>query len=365
MISRLAPACLLLVTVTVAVVGCGEAAAPSGPSPGGPRNSAVSVVTAPAELRPFGSEVEAVGTARANESIDVTSKVTNIVTRIRFTEGQTVARGAVLVEFDSAEARADLAEAQAALAESRRQYERSRDLAERKLVSASQLDQIAATLEANKARVAGAEARFANTVIRAPFAGRTGLRRVSVGSFVAAGTLITTLDDAATIKLEFSLPEAQLFLVERAAPVVATTVGLPGREFAGQVTVVDSRIDPVSRSVSVIAEIPNSDGALRPGMFMSVRLKGRVAPAVLIPEAALVPEQGRMFVFVAANEAAEQREVRIGRRQPGIVEITEGLAGGELVVVEGTQNLRDGAPISVVSAAADAAPAPKPTPGAT
>ncbi len=325
------------------------------------------MVTAPAELRPFGSEVEAVGTARANESIDVTSKVTNTVTRIRFTEGQIVTRGAVLVEFDSAEARADLAEAQAALAESRRQYERSRDLAERKLISASQLDQIAATLEANKARVAGAEARFANTVIRAPFTGRTGLRRVSVGSLVTAGTLITTLDDAATIKLEFSLPEAQLFLVEKAAPIVATTVGLPGREFAGRVTVVDSRIDPVSRSVSVVAEIPNVDGTLRPGMFMSVRLKGRIAPAVLVPEAALVPEQGRMFVFIAANDAAEQREVRIGRRQPGVVEITEGLAGGESVVVEGTQNLRDGTAISVVSAAAADMPPPAAAmaPGAT
>jgi membrane fusion protein (multidrug efflux system) len=136
--------------------------------------------------------------ARADEAIEITSNVTNIVTRIRFTEGQPVARGAALVEFAAAEARADLAEAQAALAESRRQFERSQDLATRKLISDSHLDRVAATLEANKARVAGAEARLANMIIRAPFAGRTRFRRVSVGSLVSPGALITTLDDLQT-----------------------------------------------------------------------------------------------------------------------------------------------------------------------
>jgi membrane fusion protein (multidrug efflux system) len=323
----------------------------TGGGSGAPRSGPVEVVVALAVLRPFGTEVEGVGTARANESVEITSKVTNTVARIRFTEGQPVPRGQVLVEFDAAEARADLAEAQAALAESRRQYARSRDLEARKLISAAQLDQVAATLDANKARVAGAEARLANTVIRAPFAGRTGFRRVSVGSLVSPGTVITTLDDVTIIKLEFSLAEAQLFLIEMGAPVVATTVGLPGREFAGAVSALDSRVDPASRSVLVRADIDNRDGSLRPGMFMAVRLKGKIAPAVLVPESALVPEQGRMFVFVADGDKALQKEVRIGRRRPGEVEITEGLTGGESVVTEGTQNLRDGAAIRVAGAA--------------
>jgi membrane fusion protein, multidrug efflux system len=103
--------------------------------------------------------------------------------------------------------------------------------------------------------------------------------------------------------------------------------------------------------VLVRAEIANREAVLRPGMFMAVRLKGRVAPAVLVPEAALVPEQGRMFVFVVDGEKALRKEVRIGRRKPGLVEITEGLAGGEQVIVEGTQNVRDGGEVEVVSAA--------------
>ena len=192
--------------------------------------TAVAVVTTATKREPFGTDLEAVGTARANESVDITSKVSDTISRIRFTEGQQVARGTVLVEFDPAQARAQLAEAQAALADSRRQFERSRDLAASQVLSAAQLDQIKATLQANEARVAGARARVDDTVIRAPFSGRTGFRKVSVGSLVSPGTVITTLDDASPIKLEFSVPEAQLFQVEKGAAAMAATVGLPSRE---------------------------------------------------------------------------------------------------------------------------------------
>jgi membrane fusion protein (multidrug efflux system) len=314
--------------------------------------TAVAVVTTMTQLQPFGTDLEAVGTARANESVDITAKVTNTIVRIGFTEGQQVQRGAVLVEFDPAQARAQLAEAQAALADSRRQFERSRDLAASQALSAAQLDQIGATLQANEARVAGARARVDDTVIRAPFNGRTGFRRVSVGSLVNPGTVITTLDDASPIKLEFSVPEAQLFQVEKGATATAATVGLPGEEFQGRITAVDARIDPVSRSILVRAELPNADGRLRPGMFMTVRLRGRVAPALLVPEAALVPEQGRMFVFVVDGDTVQQREVQIGRRRVGAVELVAGLREGERIVIEGMQNLRDGARVKIADAAA-------------
>jgi biotin carboxyl carrier protein len=154
--------------------------------------------------------IEALGTTRAAEAIDITAKTGNLITAIRFAEGALVARGAVLVEMDSAQVRADLAAAEAALAESRSQYKRSRELYATKVLSTAQLEQIEATLKANEARVAAANARLADTILRAPFAGRTGLRRVSVGSFVAPGTVITTLDDTSTLKLDFTLPEALL-----------------------------------------------------------------------------------------------------------------------------------------------------------
>ncbi|HEY6642154.1 efflux RND transporter periplasmic adaptor subunit [Povalibacter sp.] len=329
------------IAVVLLITACGRQDTPgtTGPST---QPAGTPVVTAPVTSRSLGTEIEAVGTARANESVDVTSKSSNIVTAIHFKDGDFVRRGAVLVELDSAEARATLAEAQAALADSESQFNRSRELYAQKALSVSQLEQIEATLKGNRARVNAADARLADTVIRAGFDGRTGFRRVSVGSLISPGTVITTLDDASVIKLDFTVPETYFYLLKTGLPVTAKSAGLPNRSFEGKVTNIDSRIDPVTRSLTVRAEIPNRDGLLRPGMFMTVALQGNVTPTLLVPEAAIIPEQGRMYVLVVDGNVAHRREVMIGRRRPGEVEIVNGLQEGERVVVEGTQNLRDG-----------------------
>jgi membrane fusion protein (multidrug efflux system) len=293
-------------------------------------------------LRPLAVEIEAVGTAQAKESVDVTSKTTNTVVAVRFREGERVRAGAVLVELDRAEAKADLEEAQAALAESENQFKRSRDLYAQQALSVSQLDQIEATLKGNRARVSAAKARLDDTVIRASFDGRTGFRRVSVGSLVNPGTIITTLDDTSLINLDFTVPETYFYMLERGLRVTARSAGLPDRVFEGTVANLGSRVDPVTRSITVRAQIPNADGVLRPGMFMTVNLQGQPKPTLLVPEAAIVPEQGKTYVFVVTDDVVERREVRTGRRRPGEVEIAEGLREGERVVVEGTQNIRDG-----------------------
>jgi membrane fusion protein, multidrug efflux system len=303
---------------------------------------AVDVLTAVAEVRPLGVEIEAVGTAGAKESVDVTSKSTNTVVAIRFKEGDLVRQGDVLVELDGAEARAELEEAEAALAESQSQFNRSRDLYAQQALSISQLDQIEATLKANRARVSAAKARVSDTVIRASFDGRTGFRRVSVGSLVNPGTIITTLDDTSIINLDFTVPETFFYVLKRGLTISARSVGLPGREFEGTVSNLGSRVDPVTRSITVRAEILNKDGVLRPGMFMTVALRGEPEPALLVPEAAIVPEQGKTFVFVVRDNVVERREVRIGKRRPGEVEVARGLKDKEHVIVEGTQNVRDG-----------------------
>jgi membrane fusion protein (multidrug efflux system) len=319
------------------------------PDASGPANRAnqgpTEVVTAIAVVKPLGVEIEAVGTARANEAAEVTSKVSNQITAIRFQEGSFVKAGDVLVELDSDEARATLAEAEANLAESERQLARTRDLAAKQALSASELDQIEATVKGHRARVEGARARLADTFIRAGFSGRTGFRRVSVGSVVNAGTVITTLDDASLIKLDFTVPDTYLFALRLGLPVKAGTAGLRGQTFEGKITNLDSRVDPVTRSMYVRAEIPNRNGALKPGMFMTVSLQGDVLPALLVPEAAIVPEQGRTFVFVIEDSVARRLEVTTGRRRPGEVEIIKGLKEGERVVVDGTQNLRDKAKV--------------------
>jgi membrane fusion protein (multidrug efflux system) len=328
--------------------GAGANAQPAGEDPA--RSSpAVGVLTEAVRQEPFDYEVEALGTARANEAVEITSKVTNLVTAIRFREGEQVRQGTTLVELDSVEARAELAAARAALAETESQLKRSRELFATQALSQAQLDQLGATLSANQARVTTAQSRLADTVIRAPFDGRTGLRRVSVGSLVTPGTVITTLDDTRIIKLDFSVPEAFIAVLVEGLPLTARSVAFPDREFTGKVVSIDSRVDPTSRSVIARAELPNPQSLLKPGMFLTVRLRQERAPALMISEQALVPEEGRQYVYVVADGRAQKREITIGRRAPGKVEVVMGLKPGETVVVEGTQKVRDGGPVRDVS----------------
>jgi len=309
---------------------------------------AVAVLTAVVKVERIASAISALGTARANEAVEITSKVSNTVTAVRFTDGQRVREGQILVELDSAQARADLAEAEAASTESASQVKRSRELLSTRVISESQFEQLEATMKANQARVAAARSRLNDTVIRAPFDGRVGLRRVSVGSLVSPGTTITTLDDISVIKVDFSVPENVLAGLREGLKVTATAAAFPTREFTGTVTGVDSRVDQVSRSVTVRANIPNPDLALKPGMFLNVTLARDEHDALMVPEAALVPEQSRQFIYVVEDGRAVRREVRIGRRQPGRVEVVAGLKAGEEVIVEGTQKVREGGAVRVV-----------------
>ena len=312
---------------------------------GGNANQQVGVVTAEASVGELGLEIEAIGNAVANESTEITSRTVNTVTAIHFTEGQLVKKGAVLVEFDSIQSRSDLAAAEAALAESSAQFKRSRELFSTHALSQSQLDTLEATLKSNEARVAAARSKVNDTIIRAPFSGRVGFRRISVGSLVSPGTIISTLDDTALMKLDFSVPQAYMFALQPGLRIAAQIAGVPNQTFNGKVTTLDSRVDPVTRSIVVRAELPNEKGILKPGMFMTAKVSAPSTQALLVPEGAIVPEQGKSFVFVVKDGVASKREVVTGRRKPGQVQITEGLKGGERVVVEGTQKVRDGGPV--------------------
>lgn len=338
--SRLMAVCALAFLVSACSDSAPEVRAASAAAP-----AAIPVITQAARIEQMGIDIEAVGTTQANESVEVTSKASNTVTAIRFQEGEEVERGDILVEMDDAQARAALAEAQASLARSKSQYDRSRNLQSSQVLSVADLELVEASLKADEARVASARSRLDDTVIRASFNGRTGFRHVSIGSFVSPGTVITTLDDTSIIKLDFTVPETYLFVLRRGLPVTAVAAGLPDRTFAGAVTNMDSRVDPVTRSVTVRASLDNPDGLLRQGMFMTVSLQGEVGPTLLVPEEALVPERGHAYVFVVRDNRVERREVRTGKRKPGFVEIVDGVREDERVVVDGTQHVRDGSTV--------------------
>jgi membrane fusion protein, multidrug efflux system len=181
--------------------------------------------------------------------------------------------------------------------------------------------------------------------VRAPFSGRIGLRRVSPGSFVNTDTVITTLDDVSVIKLDFSVPETFVNVVNEEMKIVAYSLVFPDREFSGTVASIDTRLDPVSRAVEVRAVIPNEDGLLKPGMFMTVDLQRDRGDVLLAPEQSIVPEGTRQYVFVISEGVAEKRQVQLGRRIPGYVVVSDGLAAGETVVTAGTHKVRDGAQV--------------------
>ena len=306
---------------------------------------ATPVIVAAARLDNFADRVEALGTLRANESVSLTASVTEALTAIHFDDGDRVEAETVLVEMTSAEEHALLEEAQATVAESWRQYERVNSLVEKGTASRSLLDERRRQWETARARLTAIESRLQDRLVKAPFAGVVGLRNLSLGALVEPGDLITTLDDDSVMKLEFPVPSTFLGSLRSGLKIVAVTRAYGDRKFTGEVSAVNSRVDPVTRSVLVRALLPNPDRVLKPGMLMQVELIKNPRQAIVIPEEALVPLGEDQFVLVldvADNNTVVRRKISIGARRPGEVEVVEGLVEGEQVITHGTQKVRPG-----------------------
>ncbi len=311
-----------------------------------PAQRAVPVEAKQVRIGTVDDVVEAVGTALANESITVTSKISGIVKAVRFTDGQVVKVGTVLVELEDREPLADLEAAKATRDQARAALNRARSLLTSGNAPQARVDDLDGAHRAAEARVKVIEARLADLKITAPFSGKLGIRRVSVGSLVSVGTAVTTLDDVETIKLRFFVPEAVIGNLRAGAEVSASGSGVPGRTFTGKVQSIDTRLDPSTRAVEVRAEFSNADGLLKPGMFLTVGLRlDRRDNALIVPEESLVPEGVRQYVYVVADGKAVKTEVKLGSRLPGEVEIREGLAPASVVITGGVQKIRDGIPV--------------------
>lgn len=291
---------------------------------------------------------EATGTTRARESVDVVAETSGRVTRIAFEEGDRVTEGDILIELDAERERAELREKQAQLRDAQAQFERARELREDTgAVSQQEVDTLEASLSVARAQVGLAETRVRDRVVRAPFDGVLGLREISRGAYVDPETLITTLDETEVLRLNFSVPERFLAEIRPGMEARARARGFPERTFDGEVRRVDSRVDPVTRSVRVQTELENEDGRLKPGMFMTVQLVLRTRESPVIPEEALILEGEERYVYVVREERAHRVTVETGERTVGRVEILDGLEKGELVVTLGHQKIRDGARVSI------------------
>jgi len=322
-------------------------------------SSAPAVVVSEVRKDRFVDRLEALGTLKANESVDLSASVTEIVVDIRFDDGDRVEKGQLLVEMNSGEERAELQELRVTVAEAKRQYNRVRALGATGTETESLIDERKREWEAAKARLAAVESRIADRRITAPFSGVIGLRDLSVGALVEPGDLITTLDDDSVMKLEFPVPSIYLQTLRPGQAIEATAQAYEGHRLEGTVSSIDSRVDPVTRSIRVRAILPNPHRNLKPGMLMRIELFRNPREALVVPEEALVPLGTNQFVLLvdeSDGNRVSRREVRTGARRPGEVEVLEGIEVGDKVITQGALKARPGQPVRIIAISDGSAP---------
>lgn len=366
-----APLALLASLLLAAGCGDGESAskAPSGPP------SAVPVRVLEVAPRALERAVEATGAVEAEHTVRLQPETTGQVVEVAFRDGQRVEKGQLLVRLRDGDARAAVDDAKARVDLAALELARAKELRARENVSQADLDRAVAEHALAAAALDAAQEALRRTRVVAPFAGTLGRREVSPGAVVSPTTVLTGLEALDRLLVDVALPEDAL---ARVAPDQVATVSvsaLPGETFPGVVTYVAPRVREDTRTVDVRVELDNPGGRLRPGMSAAVRIVTETAPeALTVPTEALVNSARGPSVYVVGEDgAAALRPVRTGDREAGAVEVVEGLAAGDRVVVQGFARLRPGAKVKIQGegeassngAAAAGAPGGGPAAGAT
>jgi membrane fusion protein (multidrug efflux system) len=311
--------------------------------------------------------LSAVGTLQAVKGTDVTTEASGIVDSIQFESGDQVEEGAVLVTLDRATDLAELQALQAQAVLSAQELARARNLFERNAVSQSEIDSRAAAEAAAKANVAAQQTRIAQKVIRAPFAGELGIRRVDLGRYISPGTPIVSLQSLDPIYVNFKMPQQLLGQISTGLSIAVRLENLSEHTFAGSVTAIEPSIDTSTRNFEAQATLANPAKVLRPGMFARVEVDiGRKESVIVVPQTAVSfnPYGDSVWVIAADSDGgreAERRVVKTGRRRGDLVQIVDGLAAGEEIATSGLLKLRNGLPVNVnndVQPGANSAPQP-------
>lgn len=301
-------------------------------------------------------ETQSVGSLRSRQGVMLRPEVAGRVSKILFNDGQRVHKGQLLVQFDDQLQAAQVSQAKAEMSIAAANHKRNQELVAQNFISKRSLDESAAALDVAQAKLDLAQATLQRLKIVAPFDGVTGLRQVNVGDYLKDGTDVVNIEDIDAVLVDFRLPERFQAKVRPGQKAQLTVDALPGRPFAAIVQAVDPLIDANGRSVGVRGCIDNRQQQLRPGMFARVNaVFGSRPSALVIPEEAIVPQGGRTFVVkVVSGEkpdtlVSQRVPVKAGLRQPGKVEILEGLELDDTVVIAGHQRLqKDGTPVRVV-----------------
>lgn len=310
------------------------------------------VTTEKVSAQQISDNIEALGTTTANEAVQISATVTAKIQSVHFDDGQHINKGAVLVELDAGQQKANVEEQRVNLAEEQRQLDHLLKLIERKAISQTDLDKQKSVVSAARAKLESAQAKLQDYIIRAPFSGVLGVRKVSVGTLVSPGTVITTLDDLSRVKVDFSVSEIFLPYLQDGMAIQATSQTYPGKIFEGKINFIDNRIDPSTRAISLRAYLPNTQNehevVLRPGMLINVRVNQPIRSAIMVPERSIAPLRNDQFMFVLdGKNIAHKRAIQLGQRTQGKVEIVSGIEAGEIIVVDGAMSLQDGMSVKI------------------
>lgn len=312
---------------------------------------APSVIAGSVGLHVFNSEIQAVGTAYAREQAALTAPVTERIVSISYADGARVPKGAVLVRLAASEESASMAEAQARANAARLQLDRLKTLQARGFATNANVEAQSASYASAKAQADEMRARISDRTITAPFAGVLGLRRLSAGAVITAGTPVATISDISQIKVDFTIAETQIAAIAQGQKIIATSAAYPDLRFEGKIATIEPVIDPVTRAVSVRAILPNDDGKLKPGMLLNVSVITSARSALAVPDSALVAERDKQYVFTIAQDGTVKRvDVETGVRADHMVEIRKGLKEGTQIIIEGTIKARDGGKVKPLPA---------------
>jgi membrane fusion protein, multidrug efflux system len=332
-----------------ALAACKKAEPAGNAGAGGPGGGppAMPVEAASARADTVVDAVLATGQIEALQSIELRPDVEGRLVQILVREGTPVAQGTPLFKIDDAEIRAQVDQIEAERDLARQSLARTRDLLAQKASSQAELERAEATMRSNEAQLQRLKVRLERTTVRAPFSGVMGQRFVSLGDYVTSDTRLAALQTVSPQRASFQVPERYAEQVNVGQDVTFRVAALPGREFTGKVDFVDPIIQLPGRTIMVKARVPNPRRELQAGMFIEARLATAVRQnAVVIPEDAVLPLQGSNFVWVIADGKATRRQVELGVRTPGFVEVKSGVERNETVVVGGQERLAEGAPVN-------------------
>jgi len=339
--ARTGRALLLLSLLAFALSSCSGQAG----GRGGFQMPPTPVEVASVEASIVSDQLQALGSIDSDELVDVVAEISARVLELPFAEGQAVSAGQLLARLDDSEIRAQAMRAEAERDRARSDHERAKQLFDRNAISVKELEDASVDLRVAEADYEVASARLEKTRIRAPFAGLVGRRRISQGAYVSVGQQITELARVDRMRVTFAAPERYMGDLKVGVPVAIQTPAYPAETFRGRLSVVDPIVDPQTRTVQLVASVPNRDRRLRPGMSADVRVTlAQRSSALMVPDEAVFAEGNQDFVYVVqADSTVARAAVHLGTRDSARVEVVSGLEAGARVVRAGHQKLYDGA----------------------